>query len=365
MPAFILIVVVILSMLAGRPALKAKSWNRFFVGFVLSFFGILLPLVFFFLSAFLVPEAKDECPHGWLDCFYMGKLALTPFVLWATAALYAVEIYEIKDRTRPWIVQGFFVGAIVSSVCAVFGLVSKGNELPLLLVVPFYTAVWYVLRAVQLIQAAKITASPLVKTATSSLPFWAASVFWSYNTYLSLPDHFRPDCFVVTAASRGHRKFVGPFREVPHRGQTRLANQQLITLWQLEALWRTHDPRSHAVFRRAYNIIGPIIARRITAPLIADALYIALKPAELLARLFVHVITLRQQPRTPQTDVIQSGVPIPKREILLPLRHEVGERVGERWCLGFRGKPQAFRADLKNIADRHFESHPLQTPNLK
>lgn len=293
MPAFILIVVVILSVLAGPPALKENSWKRFFVGFVLSFFGILLPLAFFLLSVFLAPEAKDECPHGWLDCFYVGKLALTPFVFWATAALYAVEIYEVKDRTRPWIVQGFFIGAIVSSVCSVFGLVSKGNEVPLLLVVPFYTAIWYVLRAVQLIRAAKITASPLIKTTTSSLPFWAAGVFWSYQNYLSLPDHLET-CFVVTAASRGHRKFVGPFREVPHRGQTRLANQQLATLWQFESLWRNNSPRSHRIFRRGYNIIGPILARRIRSPWLADAVYLALKPAELLAQLTVAFPGLRQ-----------------------------------------------------------------------
>ncbi len=153
----------------------------------------------------------------------------------------------------------------------------------LLLLVPIYTAVWYVIRAVQLIRAAKMTASPLVMTLTSSLPFWAASVFWSWKTYLSLPDHL-DGCFIVTAASRGHQKIVGPFAPVQHRGQTRLANQQLATFWQFEFLWCNHSPRSHAAFRCVYNKIGPVIARNITQPWLADAVYIALKPTEFFAR---------------------------------------------------------------------------------
>jgi hypothetical protein len=70
----------------------------------------------------------------------------------------------------------------------------------------------------------------------------------------------------------------------------RFANQQLITLWQLEALWRTTALRSHTIFRRGYNLFGPIIARRITSPWVADAAYVALKPAELLARLIVILV---------------------------------------------------------------------------
>lgn len=293
MPTLTLTVVTVLAILALPAGLKDKSVTRFSVSFVLSFFGILLPIAFFFLSACLIPEGKDKAPHGWIDCFHLGKLAMTPFVLWATAALYAVEIYEVKDRTRPWIIQGLFAGAIVSFVCLVLGLISDGIDSLLLLAVPFYVAVWYGLRAGQFIRDGKVKASPLVITATSTLPFWTASVFWSYKTYLALPEITPPDCFVVTAASRGHQKLVGPFREVTHRGCIRLANQQLITLWEFEALWRRATPRCHALFRRGYNVIGPILARRITSPLIADLFYLVLKPAEFIGCLLLSLVALR------------------------------------------------------------------------
>jgi hypothetical protein len=159
--------------------------------------------------------------------------------------------------------------------------------------VPYYTALWYLLRVIQFLEDGKITSSGVVKTLAGSAPLWGASVAWTYQTFLSLPTD-PGGCFVVTAASRGHRKFVGPFLEAPHRGETRLSNQQLATLWQFESLWHSRAPRTHAAFRKAYNFIGPIIARRITSPWIADAFYIALKPVELFARFLVNARVLKR-----------------------------------------------------------------------
>jgi len=281
--------------LATPPAITQRSWKRFVIGFILTPFAVLLPLAFFILSAFLTPDAKDVCPNGPLDCFYLGKLALTPFVFWATAALYAVEIIEVRNSARPWVANGLILGAIVSSVCLIFGVLTLhphdlmgGDSALICLLVPFYTAIWYIARAIYAVRTQPIDSTKLTIALTSSLPFWATSVWWSYKTYLSLPDH-ADRCFVVTAASQGHRTFVGPFLEIQHRDRNRVANQQLATLWAFEALWRHSAPRTHATFRRVYNVVGPIIARRITSPWIADVLYVALKPAEVFARIAVKV----------------------------------------------------------------------------
>jgi hypothetical protein len=279
--------------LALPPAVIGKSGKRFFLGLFPSFFAILLPLTFFFLSSLLTPDSKHVCKHGWIDCFAIGKLALTPLVLWASAALYAIEICQVADRTRPWIVRGIFLGATISPVCLVFGFVTYGIEdrlwVPLL--VPFYTSIWYISRSLQAIKSEKPKSTTLVTVLIGSLPFWAVSIFWSCVNYRLLPEQ-SPDCFVVTAASRGHRKFVGPFIEVPHRGQMRTANRQLATLWQFEEIWRSWDSRSHAVFRRGYNIVGPVIAKRIASPLLAGAVYVVLKPVEFLARLLIKIAAI-------------------------------------------------------------------------
>lgn len=283
----------ILAVLALPAAVIEKSWKRFFIGFVLSLFVVVLPLVFFFLSAFLAPEAKDLCHNGPVDCFHIGKLALTPFVLWATAALYAVEIWEVRNPARIWITHGLVLGAIISSVCTAFGLLTHwGDTVEMAcLIVPLYTAIWYIARAVHVLRNSTVDSTKLTITLTSSLPFWALSAFWSYKTYLSLPDH-PPECFVVTAASRGHRNIVGPLLEFDHRGRKRQVTRQLATLWAFEALWRNNAPRSHATFRRIYNVLGPIVARRITSPWIADIFFLALKPVEFFARFLLSLGTV-------------------------------------------------------------------------
>lgn len=308
----VIITVVTLCTVSALPALiKRVSWARFFVGFVLSFFGILLPLAFFFLSALLTPDSKDNSHHGWVDCFYEGKLALTPLVLWATAALYAVEIYEVQNRNRAWIVCGFLVGAVVSSICFVFGL-ATARDAVVLLVVPLYTAIWYVWRTIQLVAQPEVKSTTLFAVLGGSTPFWAASAFWSYTRYLSLPQH-SPDCFVVTAASRGHVNLVGPFTTVTRRGQMRSVNHQLATFWQFEALWRELSPGSHGVFRRWYNVIGSVVARNMTSPWMADAVYLALKPAEIFARCVLHAKIIEKGACSPSCALRTCGEPKPQR----------------------------------------------------
>lgn len=280
---------VILLALSLPPALKQKSWKQFGFGLLVSVFGVMLPLFIFFFSAFLVPEWKGGCPHGWIDCFHQGKLALTPIVLWATAALYAVELFEPARLTRYGVVLGLFLGTIVATVCFLFGLVFVGaHAMALWLLVPLYVAVWHGIRAWQLTRAMKTGLVPRALAVVGSLPFWVWSVMWSRNVFEALPDK-APDCFVVTAAASGHKQFVGSFLETSHNGRKLPANQQLITLWQFEALWRTHAPASHAICRRVYNHVGPVVARRITSPWLADATYIAIKPMELVARLIVSI----------------------------------------------------------------------------
>jgi hypothetical protein len=285
MTSFWIILISLLMALALPSALKEKSWGRLFIASILSFVGVVLPLFIFSFSIFMVPDGKVACLYGWLDCFIVGKLALMPLVLLATAALYSIDILRVIKRTERWMVVGVFLGAIIAASCFGFGLVCLNqSSLRWWLLVPFYIALWYSFRAVQLIKIAGLNFWTYFISLIGSLPFWLVSWLWSQNTYASLPD--QPSrCFVVTAASQGHVCCVGPFVAITHHGRLRLANQQLLTFWQLESSWHARFPRSHAAFRRIYNRIGPIVADRIQSPWLADATYLALKPAGWLARL--------------------------------------------------------------------------------
>ena len=108
----ITVAAVLFFMLALPPAAKEKNCEnflkRFFAAAMVSIFGILLPLFVFFASVLLMPDSKAACRHGWLDCFHEGKLALTPLVLWASAALYALDACRVTPPRRSWITPRAF-----------------------------------------------------------------------------------------------------------------------------------------------------------------------------------------------------------------------------------------------------------------
>jgi hypothetical protein len=289
-----LVILGIISLLLALPTLIAEnSLKRLTLAFLASSFGIVLPLLVFFFSAFLVPQWKGGCPHGWLDCFHLGKLALAPVVLWATIALYAVEICRLPPPISRDLVMGLFLGMLVAGGCFIYGAITFSGQAPAVyLVVPLYTAIWYGIRLVQAHKHSHPKPKWYFAYFLGSLPFWIGGLMWSRRIFATLPNN-PPECFVVTAASRGHHNFVGPFAETIHRGQRRQANHQLITFWNFEQLWRELSPLTHRWLRHIYNRVGPAVARRITSPWMADVVYLALKPAEWTARSLGYLAMLR------------------------------------------------------------------------
>lgn len=280
---YVIILLLFLFALAFPAWIGRSFWPHVPLAMVAAFFAVVLPLFVYFFSAFMVPEWKGACRHGWVDCFIVGKTAFFPFVLFATAALYRLDVLREPEPNKTWVVMGIYLGAIVATTCAVFGVVCIAWQGWML--VPAYVAIWYFIRAVQLMRKSKISAGKYFWATMFTLPSWLTSWQWSRQVYESLPNQAPQGCFVVTAAGRGHAQIVGPFFEINHRGENRRANQQLITLWQFEERWRKQFPQSHRRFRQIYNRLGPCVAAGIRSPWLADAMFLALKPAEWLAKL--------------------------------------------------------------------------------
>ena len=105
---------------------------------------------------------------------------------------------------------------------------------------------------------------------------WAAAWHLSRRAYAALPLAQPDYCFVATAASRSSRS-----RRTGHR--------QLRTLQTFESYLNARRPRTHAVIRRHYNVIGPPLARRLATPRRADLAHRLLRLIEWPAR-----VTLRR-----------------------------------------------------------------------
>lgn len=270
---------------------RERTWRAFFRGLVVALTGVLAPPLVFLLSAAFTPDWKGAAPHGWVETFHEGKLVLAPLVLYATAALYAFELGRPAWRGRAWVASGIFVGAVVSLVCLVHGaLTIAWDDAGWGLVLPAYVAVWYGWRARSVAAAGALPARRVWTSVAAMLPFWGAAIWRSRELYRLLPDQ-PPDCFVVTAASRGHAAVVGPWMTFQQGERAVRATRQLATFWAFEALWRERAPRSHAWFRRRYDIWGYCSARCIRSPWIADAVHVGLRPLELVARLLLAVAT--------------------------------------------------------------------------
>lgn len=239
---------VFVAVLSLPPAVRNRSWKSFLAAVPKVVLGVVIPVPVFWASAFMTPDCKRECHLGWFDCFYAGKLALFPIVIWSTVALYAHEV--LKARPRQWIVLGVFIGAVTSFALLLYGVaVALSGDVSILhwcLLAPLYLSAWYSFRAAQFAESGSMRPLSAVYTCLASIPFWIAGIVWSMRHYQSLPET-RSDCFVVTAAGRGHASVVGPFTIVRLHGRLRRANRQLLAFWRFEELWEARAGKPSAV----------------------------------------------------------------------------------------------------------------------
>ena len=107
----------------------------------------------------------------------------------------------------------------------------------------------------------------------------------SLEEYARLPlEQPTTNCYIATAASRGHTWFVGSRTIRLEDGRRWQVNRQLVVLKTGEIALRVLTPRLHSWLRVVYDRIGPVLARRLGHPILADLAYLALKPIEWLTR---------------------------------------------------------------------------------
>jgi hypothetical protein len=111
---------------------------------------------------------------------------------------------------------------------------------------------------------------------------WAFSIQEMFKLYASLPPR-PPDCYIATAAARGHRQIVRA-RPVQVGSSVLWVNPQLQYLKCAELALMALAPGLHRPLRAFYDVAGAALARHMSHPLLADVAYLLLKPCEWLAR---------------------------------------------------------------------------------
>ncbi len=124
---------------------------------------------------------------------------------------------------------------------------------------------------------------------------WRLSILWMLRQYAQLPTSPPHDCYVCTAAARGHRRLVGTTIHRTATGKRFAVNDQMRYLKAAELVLRHLSPTCHRPLRATYDHLGPRLAVALCHPLLADVAYMALKPAEWTARLALVVVLGKQR----------------------------------------------------------------------
>jgi hypothetical protein len=108
---------------------------------------------------------------------------------------------------------------------------------------------------------------------------WRLAVLRMLQAYAALPPT-PPECYIASAAARGHPRLVRSRPAVAGDGRSFPLNRQTQRLKCAELAVQAAWPAGHRFLRRAYDALGPRLARRLRRPLLADAAYLLLKPLE-------------------------------------------------------------------------------------
>ena len=102
------------------------------------------------------------------------------------------------------------------------------------------------------------------------------------HTFSRLPiQHVPGNChYLCTVAARGHGWLVRPERLGVRGGETIVVNRQLAVANAFEDLLHARWPRFGRLCRAVYDRLGLPVSRVIRWRLVADAIYLAMKPAE-------------------------------------------------------------------------------------
>jgi hypothetical protein len=256
---------------------------------------------FYLLSVvFFAAEWKGGQPFGWVGVINDAEPAVTAWPLWFAGQI-GLLLGFAYPRWRCRSMMHMVLLVTLTAICAWYAGWSFVLELysdtsmstflrrlkhaSMLAAIPGLPCIGYLLWIVHVYRRRQYDRTPwlfCIGWLLAVLISIVSRILIAMQYYRSLPDEAPPDCFVATAASRGHRRVVGPRRPASDgRPETR----QLHTLRRFEQDLRATCPHLHARLRDGYNVLGPWLAAGVNTPLRADVMHIALLPLAVLARL--------------------------------------------------------------------------------
>lgn len=184
-----------------------------------------------------------------------------------------------------WVSFGLLIMAVFSS-----GFIFMGLFIFLMLTPSFYTLsnivkLWIDLRS-EKVTSKNIVLTALAPSTVMTVAGWQLSLMLSLEKYNTLPQT-PPDCYIATAATKGHATFVGSRSYTLPNKKTISVNRQLQMGKLFELYLQARYPLFHKRFRKIYDLVGPELVPLLKNPFMADCAWLLLKPFEWIARVIL------------------------------------------------------------------------------
>ena len=266
----------------GRNVLEFSTFSK---TWLVLFVGVYSMLMFLLATNTFNAEWKGHKGPHWIYYVLEGYAGMT---LWPSylfgGVMFMVAVCNAKLATRFPVPLMFILIQTVISFWYTYACIAMRFAPGELWIVPGSCGVCYGLYAVALFKYRDWSFADVKEywvTATVAIVAFVTSVVakcpLAKAYYDQLPDEPPDTCFIVTAATRGHRNVVQTWYDESRRG---VVNQQLINFWAFESWLRSAFPTAHRRVRKVYNFVGPMVATLIVFKWQADIVYWLLKPVE-------------------------------------------------------------------------------------
>lgn len=175
-------------------------------------------------------------------------------------------------------------GVFKSKLAAIF---HNGRNLPwlaLLGVIPILGVVLFILILIGQ------EPSALVKAFTETSD-------WTFSARISPPNLDVGGHYLCTVAATGHPQIVKPIRKGIRGGKVIIVNRQLMVANAFEQIIEEKAPRLHHLIRRNYDRYGFPLAKLIKTKLVADIVWILMKPFEWLFLAVIYLVDVHPEDR--------------------------------------------------------------------
>ena len=224
--------------------------------------------------------------HNWVLCVYLGNILL---IFLKIIKEFVINYQELSIGTHTkcrWLKK----------------LISKSVRLPL----------WGLLVSIPILGIAIALLTIFGQEPNSIIQAWTQTSDWTFSQQVAPPSLPLDSHYLCTVAARGHSRLVKPLRLGCRHGHLVLVNRQLAVANAFEELLQERTPKFHKTVRRIYDQYGYPIAKHINSPLLADVIWLIMKPAEWLFTFILYLFDTNPEDRIA---VQYPHAPLPGKEV--------------------------------------------------